>query len=367
MSPIPHPSSFIELQSVNVIRKYVVEAEQMRSLHPEQLAVIYNNRWFNLYVPKEYGGLNLSLPEGLPIQEALAWTDGSLGWTVTLGSGANCFIGFLQQDMAADLFRSEKVCLAGSGRPSGIATTISDDEFEISGSWPYATGAAHATAFTANCHIEKEGSLLQQEDGSPIVATFIFLRSEVLIQEDWKGMGMMATSNNSFEVSRLRVNKNRRFEIDENKAALPGKIYQYPFLPFAESTLAVNMSGMALHFMDLFEVNLKERKLSDLFTEDRRHSLFLRCEAARHRQQEARERFYQTLQTSWGAWDENKHFATADLENVSQASRHLATTSREVVDELFPLCGLVAADSASAINRVWRNLHTACLHPLLLP
>jgi hypothetical protein len=44
----------------------------------------------------------------------------------------------------------------------------------------------------------------------------------------------------------------------------------------------------------------------------------------------------------------------------------LASTSREVVDELFPLCGLVAADPASAINRVWRNLHTACLHPLLL-
>ena len=178
---------------------------------------------------------------------------------------------------------------------------------------------------------------------------------------------MIATSSNSFEVSGLRVNKNRRFEIDESKAVLHDKIYQYPFLQFAESTLAVNMSGMAIHFMDLFEENIKERKLSDHFTEDRRHSLFSRNKAARCKQQEARDNFYQTLQTSWNEWDENKHFAIITLENVSRVSRHLAATSRQVVDELFPLCGLVASDSLSDINRVWRDLHTACLHPLLLP
>ena len=77
------------------------------------------------------------------------------------------------------------------------------------------------------------------------------------------------------------------------------------------------------------------------------------------------ERFYQAIQISWDEWDEQKHFTTPVLENVNHASSHLAATSREVVDELFPLCGLIAADTASAINRVWRNLHTACLHPLL--
>lgn len=226
--------------------------------------------------------------------------------------------------------------------------------------------AAHATAFTANCHLEKNGNLLRDGNGNALVAAFIFLRSEVDINEDWKGMGMIATSSNSFEISALRVNKNRRFQIDESKALLPDKIYQYPFLQFAESTLAVNMSGMAIHFMDLLEEHLKERSLSEYFTEDHRHSLLLRNEAARHKQQKARERFYQAIQISWDEWDESNHFANVSLENVSQVSRHLAATSREVVDELFPLGGLIAADPASAINRVWRNLHTACLHPLLL-
>jgi len=366
MDSIPHPSFFIDSASVAIIRQYTAKAEQMRSLHPGQLALIYKNHWFNLYVPNEYGGLGVSLPEGLKTEESLAWIDGSVGWTVTLCSGANWFVGFLSPLTAATLFRSEKVCLAGSGRASGNAKIISDDEYEISGSWQYATGAAHATAFTANCHLEKEGSLLRDQNGNALVAAFIFLRNEVKINEDWKGMGMIATSSNSFEVSGVRVNKNRRFQIDERKAVLPDTIYQYPFLQFAESTLAVNMSGMAIHFMDLLAEQLNERNLSDYFTEDHRHSLLLRSEAARHKHQNARERFYQALQISWDRWDDRKDFATPALENVSRTSRHLASVSREVVDELFPLCGLVAADPASAINRVWRNLHTACLHPLLL-
>ena len=176
---------------------------------------------------------------------------------------------FFKQETAANFFNTEKVCFAGSGRPSGIAKMINDNEFEISGSWQYATGAAHATAFTANCHIEKDGNILLQEDGAAMVATFIFLRSEVVVNEDWKGMGMVATSSNSFKVSGLRVNKNRRFEIDKSKTVLRDKIYQYPFLPFAESTLAVNISGMAIHFMDLFEETIKARKINDHFTEDR--------------------------------------------------------------------------------------------------
>ena len=30
----------------------------MGQLHPEQLQIIYEQNWFNLFVPKQYGGLN---------------------------------------------------------------------------------------------------------------------------------------------------------------------------------------------------------------------------------------------------------------------------------------------------------------------
>lgn len=364
MNTIPHPSSFIDTQFTYSIRQFASEAERMGSLHPEQLSVIYKEHWFNLFVPKEYGGLGLSLPEGLRIEESLAWADGSTGWTVTLCSGANWFIGFLQSETAKTFFNSGKVCFAGSDRPSGIAKIINDG-YEISGKWQYATGSAHATAFTANCKIEKDGKIMQNEGGSPVIAVFIFLRNEVSVHEDWKEMGMIATSSNSFEVKNVRVNKNRRFAIDEKHTILPDKIYQYPFLQFAETTLAVNISGMAAYYLDLFEAIIKERKDKD-FKNAQLLSLSVRHDRAKNQLDEARQAFYQTLERSWNEGSESKKFSVSTLEEVSKVSRQLAVTSRRMVDEIFPYCGLVAAGYGSAINRVWRNLHTACLHPLLL-
>ena len=363
---IPHPSFFIDAQLTDLIRRFVAEAEQMGALHPEQLSVIYKEHWFNLYVPQEYGGLGLSLPEGLRIEESLAWIDGSTGWTVTLCSGANWFIGFLQPETAETIFNSDKVCLAGSGRQTGIAKIINDNEYEITGRWPYATGAAHATAFTAICEIEKDGAILQNEDGSPMTAAFIFLRNEVSVHKDWQAMGMIATSSNSFEVKKLRVNKNRRFAIDEKQTVLPEKIYKYPFLQFAETTLAVNISGMAIHYLDLFEAIIKERNTNNHFTNEQMLSLSLRHDTAKNQLDEARQFFYQIIQNSWNEGNGSKSFSVATLTEVSKASRQLATTSRRMVDEMFPYCGLIAADHNSDINRVWRNLHTASLHPLLL-
>lgn len=363
---VPHPSFFIDDQITQTIRKYAAEAESMRSLNPQQLSVIYKEHWFNLFVPKEYGGLGLSLPEALSVEEAVAWIDGSTGWTVTLCSGANWFIGFLEPETAEMIFNTTKVCLAGSGRANGIAKMINEEEYEVSGKWPYATGAAHATAFTANCLIEKEGAILKNDDGSDLSASFIFLRNEVTIHEDWKEMGMIATSSNSFEVTNLNVNKNRRFAIDEKQTVLPDKIYQYPFLQFAETTLAVNISGMAIHYLDLFEALIKERNANGHYTNEQMLSLSLKHDTAKTQLNEARQLFYKTVQRSWNEGKSSKSFSTQTLKEVSIVSKELAASSRRMVDEMFPYCGLTAADHNTEINRVWRNLHTASLHPLLL-
>ncbi|MGN6603517.1 MAG: acyl-CoA dehydrogenase family protein [Ginsengibacter sp.] len=362
---VPHPSFFIDEHIIDTLRKYAGEAERAGSLNPQQLSIIYKEHWFNLFVPKEYGGLELSLPEALSIEEALAWADGSTGWTVTLCSGANWFIGFLNPETAEMIFDSKKVCLAGSGRANGIAR-LKGDEYEITGKWPYATGAGHATAFTANCLLEKDGKIMKNEDGTDAVASFIFLKEEVSVYEDWKEMGMKATSSNSFEVKKLKVDKKRLFIIDETKTVLPGKIYQYPFLQFAEATLAVNVSGMAIHYLDLFEGIMKEKNADSHYTNDQLLALSLRHDTAKTQLNEARQLFHKTIQRSWNEGKGSKDFTAETLKDVSLVSRELADTARRMVDEMYPYCGMFAANPSTEINRVWRNLHTACLHPLLL-
>lgn len=342
-----HPSEIIPGELVDIIRNTAGESEKLKQLHPLQLKIIFEQKWFQLFVPKIHGGLELSLAEALQWEESLAWADGSVGWTVTLCGGAGWFIGFLDPEIISVLFNSPEVCIAGSGKPAGNAKSV-EEGYEISGYWDNATGADFATAFTANCLVET--------GGKHEIQPFLFLRDEVIIHENWKSMGMIATGSHSFEVKELRVKKNRAFRIENKLASLPDPVYQYPFLAFAETTLAVNMSGMALRFLDLCAILFRQKEIDYMLPH---------LENASEKLEQVRRLFYEAVQNSWDACLNNRAIPSSLLTNISTASRNLAVTARLVVSDLYPCCGLQAADPATEINRVWRNIHTASQHSLL--
>lgn len=364
MSSIHHPSTIIDPVLYGTLREYAADAELQGCLHDEQLHIIYQQRWFNLFVPQALGGLGLSLPAALRLEEALAWTDGSLGWTVTLCSGANWFVGFLAPSATEALYTDHKVCLAGSGKPSGTAR-ITDDGYVINGQWNYATGALHATAFTTNCIIEKDGVTLQDAAGQPLYQSFWFHPHEVTIHPNWHTIGMIATSSLGFSIKELQVPFDRAFVLEPGKAVLPDAVFHFPFLQFAEVTLAVNYAGMALRFLELSQ---------DVFEEKLRHPNTRRAAAPPYRRlleeaqqalTAARTAFYSTIDPSWQSMVSAQQVPGNLLHAMSTTSRHLAATAREQVDRLYPLCGMAAADPSTPLSRVWRDLHTASQHALL--
>ncbi len=76
-------------------------------------------------------------------------------------------------------------------------------------------------------------------------------------------MGMIATGSHDFEVKPILLDHNRCFTIDREHAVIKRTLYQFPFLQLAEVTLAANLSGMAVRFLDLTKL---------LFEEGNKHS-----------------------------------------------------------------------------------------------
>jgi len=349
-----HPAEYIDTELVKYMRSHAAEAELLKQLHPVQLSLIHEQKWFRLFVPKTYAGLELSLPDALRLEEGLAWTDGSIGWTVTLCAGAGWFIGFLQPEIIPIVFNDPAVCFAGSGKSSGIAKKIAGG-YEVTGYWPHATGAVHATVFTANCMIEENGALLKEKDGSPVTRSFLFLKNEVTVHHHWNSIGMKATGSFGFEAKQISVPENRLFRINGKGAHLQNPIYQYPFISFAEATLAVNSSGMAVRFLDL--CNTVSAKKTN-------NTMQVHLENAVKQLEECRNRFYMIIEDSWKHCVNRDPFSSELTALISEHSRKLAITARQLVDELYPYCGMHAADPETEINRVWRNLHTASQHSL---
>ncbi len=364
MITLPHPSQIIKPNWLQLIREEAPVAENARSLTEKQLQLIYDQKWFKLFVPKEIGGLEEALPEAIALEEALAWADGSFGWTVTLCSGAGWFVGFLNSDFATEVFRSDKVCLGGSGAPTGKAE-ITENGYSISGRWKYATGSAHLTHFTSNCIVTKNNEPILDKSGEILILPFVFHKSQVSVIPDWNTIGLIATSSNAFEVQDLAVPVQRSFKIDAEAAKIDQPVYRYPFLQFAEATLAANISGMALHFIDCAKDVFSKRKENKKFTEPQEQVMIDAITAAKSKLGDARSDFYQAVNKSWKIHKTGGLENLQVLEEVSIASRNLASVARSQVDKLFPLCGLIAVDPCTEINRVWRDIHTASQHTLL--
>ncbi len=319
----------------------IVLAEKQLGLTAQQLEVIYDQRWFKMFVPRSLGGLALELPEALRLQEDLAYLDGSLGWTVTLCAGAGWFSGFMDPGMLETVFLRRDCCLGGSGLPSGTAENLPGEGYRVNGTWRYATGAPHNTVFTANCVITQNGQPLLDEKGQAQVRSFYFYRDEVELIDDWNTMGLRATGSHSFALNQYVVSTHRCFDIDALHPLINDPIYRYPFDLFAEVTLGVNHLGMMRRFLDfpIDGVGSQRVQLAQLKGD-----------------------FYEMVSRTWESLQTFGHLSPDLIQQMHLRTRAMVHQGQLMVAKGFIRSGMKGAQNDSAINRVWRDLFTASQH-----
>ncbi|MGC3947579.1 MAG: acyl-CoA dehydrogenase [Chryseolinea sp.] len=344
----------VDADIVRQLSVYAHEAEMKGDLHSKQLELIHEHRWFRMFIPRSMGGLGLTLPEVVKLEEALAWADGSTAWVATLCGGAGWFVGFVEESIAREFFTADRLCIAGSGSATGIAEVV-EGGYRINGSWPYASGALHATTFTANCVIYENGHPQLNVDGSERILPFILKPNEVIVKKTWGAAGMIATASHSFSISNIVVPSARCFDIVPGAATLSNPVYQYPFMQLAEATLAANISGMTARFLDL---------TADCVPDARngvRNEAILKYQGDVSRR---RKSFIEIVDKSWNELIEFNQINEGTLQRVSQLSYELVRACRVTIDVIYPLCGMNSGSSEGELNRVWRNIDTALSHAL---
>ena len=364
MSNATNPITLLKPEWVQAIRTEAAQAEKHGKPTKKQLSLIYEQDWFKILVPSVYGGKQLSLPDAMQVQEALACADGSIGWLVTLCAGAGWFGGHMNADFAKKVFGAEKVCLAGSGAVAGIAD-LSGGKYVITGKWPYATGASEATAFTANCNVTEKGKPVMGANGKPKVLSFVLLKNEVVVTVEWNSLGMAGTATSCFEAKELSVSEDRSFDYT-GEALISTPLYHYPFHQLAEATLAINMSGMAFHFMDLCSKIIADKANTETAPHVNANALQDTYNLLFQKLQTARQKLYYAVDMSWQVCAANKDISQSVLYKVSAASSICSQIVRDCVNTLYPYCGLQSANRDAEINRVWRDIHTAGQHSMLV-
>lgn len=360
-------ADFFPERDARRIDAHASAADSAGFLHPVQVAVIHRRHWLKMLAPRALGGAELALPAVVRLEEKLASIDGSTAWVVTLCAGAGWFAGFLPPALAHDIIATRRLCVAGSGAPTGFAD-LEGDGYRLCGRWDYASGAPMATHFTLNAILREHGQTLTDELGAPRIRAFIVPASQVEFVPSWGSIGLRATASHSYRIAGQWVSREHGFDIDVARATASGPLYRFPFLGLAFVTLTANVAGMAAHFMRLARPLITARR------HPRSGQSLAHCPPVMEQLAgfeagiaAARRDFYAVLDRTWARVVDGLAVSDDEASALQSVSLALANTARQAVDELYPYCGLQAARDGSEINRVWRDLHTATQHAMFLP
>ena len=363
----PHTPDLLSILDKAALATHAARSDQAGVLARPLQELLHARGWLAMLAPAAAGGAEMALPDVVRLEEAIAQADGSTGWIVTLCAGAGWFAGFLAPDLARDIIGTPRLCVGGSGAPTGYAEREGDG-YRLSGRWDIATGAPLVTHFTLNATLREHGQPLLDAQGAPRMRAFIVPAARVQVHPSWHSIGLRATASHSFSMDGVWVGTQHGFDIAPEHATAPGPLYRFPFLTLAFVTLAANVTGMALHFLSLAAPLIAGR----------RHPLSGRAlgelpevEASVQQAEQsvaaARAHCYRLLDDMWASICGNAEPDAGQAQALNAASLALVSAGRNAVDTLYPYCGLHAADARSAINRVWRDLHTATQHAMLAP
>ncbi len=350
------------------IESLVPFGERERRLHPEVAAAFAHERLYRLWIPRTFGGLEMSVPEAARVFEAAAKIDGSAGWAVTIGVGGGLFAATLPPETARAVFERPDALIAGSGSASGTALRKRGDTYRASGQWAFASGIHYATTVTANCLVScEDGQPVRNDAGHAVIHAMTFEPAQVEILDTWDTLGMRGSGSHDFRVIGATVPAARTFSVfaEPHEA---GPLYRYPFGSIAAVSFAAVALGIARNMLEEFAEFAAEKRPYG------REGVLVDTPTARLRMAEAeatlasaREWFFREVQASWDAATSGETLGSDGESRVSLASIHAAKSAVHACNTLFEIGGMAPLFMASTLGRCWRDVHTVSHHGVLSP
>ncbi|MFZ0040026.1 MAG: oxidoreductase, partial [Solirubrobacteraceae bacterium] len=174
-----------------ILERNAVQTEADRRVVQENIDALSAAGAFRVFVPRRFGGCEMTVHEKLEVTSAIAESCGSTAWVVALINVCDWMAGVLPDEAQQDIFGANPDArVAGVLNPSTDVRKV-DGGYVVSGKWPWASGSWHADWALV-------GIMVPNEAGEMIDQALAFLpMSELSIEETWFVAGMKGTGSNT--------------------------------------------------------------------------------------------------------------------------------------------------------------------------
>ncbi len=346
------------------IRRTAAQAEAERRLPADLFARLMDAGLFSIYTPKEFGGLDLPLPEALRVVEEVSRHDGSTGWTVALGFANSLFTSVVSKAAAAKVLGNGSALIVGA--PAfGVRAVRVDGGYRLTGQWAFNSGAPNATWIAAPAPIF-DGDRPRMGEGGPEMVFFFLRPSDVQIIDTWYVTGLRATGTQDLYVEDVFVPDEMTGGFSMPAGPHPVRECTLANIPFF-SALGIVQSppvclGLARRAIEEFRqlALTKESAFGPRLSEQvQAHAGLARAEAL---VRSARTYWYENVEAVWDTARQGNEPSLEERAAVRLASLTAAENSVAAADLLYRLAGTSAVFQSSPLERCWRDVHTAAQH-----
>jgi len=158
---------------------------------------------------------------------------------------------YLEPEAACEIFGGPRGILAWAPGP-GTARVV-EDGYLVTATWSFASDSRHATGL--GCHVsvvEADGTPRLNADGSPVIRTMLFPKSNARMTDIWHVIGLRGTGSDRFSVEDLFVPQRSSTTRDDETRREAGLLYRFSSLQLYAAGFAGVAMGIARSTLDVF-------------------------------------------------------------------------------------------------------------------
>ena len=335
-------------------RELAAETERARRLPDELVDRLRASGLMLAGAPSEADGLELAPYEALRSAEEIARGDASAGWCVSIAATSSLLAAYLPDASRAELFDGPRRIAAGVWAPRGRGRAV-DGGVVVSGRWAYCSGIAHAETFFAGCIVDDGG-----DDPRPRVIGIH--RDDLEVLDTWHTLGLRGTGSHDAVADELFVPAERVFSLFDGPS-LHRPLYRFPIFGYFALSIGAAALGNARGALEDFAA-LAVRKVGagsrrTLAERSPTHAAMAGAEASLRA---ARALYYDSIAGAWEVAQRPEPVAVEIRTGLRLAATHAVRTAAGVVRSVYDLAGGTAIYDESALQRRFRDAHTATAH-----
>lgn len=313
---------------------------------------------YRAFVPKRFGGDEISPRQFCELIERLSMADGSVGWVASFGMSP-AYLGSLPEATLKELYKdSPDIVFAGGIFPPQSAELV-DDCFMVNGRWKFSSGCKGADIVGVGIAPKKDN----ETQGLPRMA--VLPAHKAKIEMTWDTVGLKGTGSHDLLVENVSVPEAWTFVRGE-PSKLPEPFFKYPSLSLATQVLTVVGIGVAAAALDEFK-KLAPGKASITGGAEIANRPVTQYEFSQAQAEflAARNWFYQTMDVVWNEILAGRQPAAQQISDMRLSCTHAARVSARVARKMQMLAGMTAIYTNNPFSRFVNDTNVVTQHAFM--